>query len=85
LKTSEQEVSDWKERSMKLSTSLDSISTELTSSHELTESLKSKLRTALKWAYFFGALFALRLVLYAIGIFLYVKKVKVPRWLDLLL
>jgi hypothetical protein len=64
---------------------LDSINAELNSSHELTTSLQTKLKVVLKWVYLFGALCVLRLLLFAIGIFLYVKKVKVPRWLDILL
>jgi hypothetical protein len=64
---------------------LSSINEELIDSHERIMSLEQQLREATKWAWLLGSLCALRLLLYVVGMILYTKGVKVPRWVDILL
>jgi hypothetical protein len=64
---------------------LNNISEELNSSHARITSLEQQLRTERRWVLALGALCVLRLILYAIGVLLYVKGIKVPRWVDILL
>jgi hypothetical protein len=63
---------------MKLSTSLTSINEQLISS-------SMQLERDRKWLWFLGSLCVLRLLLFALGIVLYIKGIKVPRWVDLIL
>jgi hypothetical protein len=64
---------------------LQSINEQLNSSHETITQLQIQLERRTKWIYLLGSLCVLRLLLFVLGIVLYIKGVKVPRWLDIIL
>jgi hypothetical protein len=64
---------------------LESINEQLNSSHETIMRLQTQLEGRTKWVLLLGALCVLRLLLFVCGIILYIKGVKVPRWLDIIL
>jgi hypothetical protein len=64
---------------------LASINEQLLDSSKTISAQRLKLESDQKWLWLLGSLCVLRLLLFATGIFLYVKGIKVPRWVDVLL
>ena len=85
LKASEAELSLWKQQSMDLSRSLDSINNSLTHSYTIITNYESKIAMQYKILVVLLIIIVARLLTMIIGYILMFKGVKVPRWMDILL
>lgn len=85
LKASEAELSLWKQQSMDLSRSLDSINNSLTHSYTIITNYESKIALQYKILVVLLIIIVARLLTMIIGYILMFKGVKVPRWMDILL
>lgn len=85
LKASEAELSLWKQQSMDLSRSLDSINNSLTHSYTIITNYENKIATQYKILVVLLIIIVARLLTMIIGYILMFKGVKVPRWMDILL
>ena len=85
LKASEAELSLWKQQSMDLSRSLDSINNSLTHSYTIITNYESKIAMQYKILVVLLIIIVARLLTMIIGYILMFKGIKVPRWMDILL
>ena len=85
LEASKSEASQWQERSEKLSSSLTSISEQLTSSYATITRYEVLLKRMTTIATILTSVLVLAVLLKLIAFALMMKSVKVPRWLDILL
>lgn len=85
LKASEAELSLWKQQSMDLSKSLDSINNSLTHSYTIITNYENKIAMQYKLLLILLIVIVARLLTMVIGYILMFKGVKVPRWMDILL
>ena len=85
LKASEAELSLWKQQSMDLSRSLDSINNSLTHSYTIITNYESKIALQYKILVVLLIIIVARLLTMIIGYILMFKGVKIPRWMDILL
>ena len=85
LKASEAELSLWKQQSMDLSRSLDSINNSLTHSYTIITNYENKIAMQYKILVVLLIIIVARLLTMIIGYILMFKGVKVPRWMDILL
>ena len=85
LKASEAELSLWKQQSMDLSRSLDSINNSLTHSYTIITNYENKIALQYKILVVLLIIIVARLLTMIIGYILMFKGVKVPRWMDILL
>lgn len=85
LKASEAELNLWKQQSMDLSRSLDSINNSLTHSYTIITNYENKIAMQYKILVVLLIIIVARLLTMIIGYILMFKGVKVPRWMDILL
>lgn len=85
LKASEAELNLWKQRSMDLSRSLDSINNSLTHSYTIITNYENRIAMQYKVLVVLLIIIVARLLMMIIGYILMFKGVKVPRWMDILL
>lgn len=75
----------WEQQSMELSSSLDSINNSLNSSYETITRYETKLKIQCRVLAVLLIAIVIRIVSMLIGYILYIRGIKVPRWLDILL
>ena len=75
----------WEQQSMELSSSLDSINNSLNSSYETITRYETKLKIQCRVLAVLLIAIVIRIISMLIGYILYIRGIKVPRWLDILL
>lgn len=75
----------WEQQSMELSSSLDSINNSLNSSYETITCYETKLKIQCRVLAVLLIAIVIRIVSMLVGYILYIRGIKVPRWLDILL
>ena len=85
LKLSQAEAQKWKEQSTKLSTSLESINEELNNSYTIITQYEQKLKTRIKIISILIIFACIRLLGLLFAVYCYIKGIKLPRILDIIL
>ena len=75
----------WEQQSMELSSSLDSINNSLNSSYETITRYEAKLKIQCRVLAVLLIAIVVRIISMIVGYILYIRGIKVPRWLDILL
>ena len=75
----------WEQQSMELSSSLDSINNSLNSSYETITRYETKLKVQCRVLAVLLIAIVVRIISMLVGYILYIRGIKVPRWLDILL
>ena len=75
----------WEQQSMELSSSLDSINNSLNSSYETITRYETKLKIQCRVLAVLLIAIVVRIASMLVGYILYIRGIKVPRWLDILL
>lgn len=85
LKLSQAEALKWKEQSTKLSTSLESINEELNNSYTIITQYEQKLKTRIKIISVLIIFACIRLLGLLFAVYCYIRGIKLPRLLDIVL
>lgn len=85
LESSQAEATAWKEQSMNLSSSLESINDELNSCYMTITKYEQKLKIRMNIITVLLIILIIRTICMIIGYIIYFKGIKLPRWLDILL
>ena len=85
LQQSQIEAAEWKEQSTTLSNSLMSMTEQLDDCYSVIQEKTLQLQQAIEVCAILITLLIIRIICMVIGFWLYIKGVKLPRWLDILL
>lgn len=85
LQQSQIEAAEWKEQSTTLSSSLMSMTEQLDDCYDVIQAKTMQLEQAIEVCAILIFLLVVRIICMVIGFWLYVKGIKLPRWLDILL